>query len=68
MDEPSKSLDPVTAERVKDFVLGHAREHGMTILLTTHNMREAEEFCQRLAFINHGRLRFVGTPTSSAAP
>jgi ABC-2 type transport system ATP-binding protein len=63
MDEPSKSLDPVTAERVKDFVLGHAREHGMTILLTTHNMREAEEFCQRLAFINHGRLRFVGTPT-----
>lgn len=62
MDEPSKSLDPVTADRVKDFVLGHAREHGMTILLTTHNMREAEEFCSRLAFINRGRLRFVGTP------
>ncbi len=62
MDEPSKSLDPVTAQRVKDFVLAYASEHAMTILLTTHNMREAEEFCSRLAFINKGHLRFVGTP------
>lgn len=62
MDEPSKSLDPVTAERVTRFVLRYAREHRMTILLTTHNMKEAESLCSRLAFINHGRLRFVGTP------
>jgi len=62
MDEPSKSLDPVTARRVTDYVRQYALAHGITILLTTHNMREAEEFCGRLAFINQGRLRFVGTP------
>jgi ABC-2 type transport system ATP-binding protein len=62
MDEPSKSLDPVTAERVRGFLVDYAREQGMTILLTTHNMDEAEELCDRLAFIDHGRIRFVGTP------
>jgi ABC-2 type transport system ATP-binding protein len=62
LDEPSKSLDPVTADCVRTFLIDHAREHGMTILLTTHNMNEAEEICDRLAFINKGRLQFVGTP------
>jgi ABC-2 type transport system ATP-binding protein len=62
MDEPSKSLDPVTADRVRGFLVETARQHGMTILLTTHNMGEAEDICDRLAFINEGRIRFVGTP------
>jgi ABC-2 type transport system ATP-binding protein len=62
LDEPSKSLDPVTAERVRAFLLDYAQAHDMTILLTTHNMDEAEEVCDRLAFINQGRLQFVGTP------
>ena len=62
MDEPSKSLDPLTAERVRTFLTDYARRHEMTILLTTHNMREAEKICDRLGFINQGRLQFVGTP------
>lgn len=62
LDEPSKSLDPVTAERVRTFLVDYARQHGMTILLTTHNMDEAENVCHRLAFINEGRIQFVGTP------
>jgi len=62
LDEPSKSLDPVTAERVRTFLLDYAQAHEMTILLTTHNMDEAEQVCDRLAFINQGRLQFVGTP------
>jgi ABC-2 type transport system ATP-binding protein len=62
LDEPSKSLDPVTAERVRTFLLEYAQEHEMTVLLTTHNMDEAEAVCDRLAFINQGRLQFVGTP------
>jgi ABC-2 type transport system ATP-binding protein len=62
MDEPSKSLDPVTADRVRGYLVDYAREQGMTILLTTHNMDEAEDICDRLAFIDHGRIRFVGTP------
>jgi ABC-2 type transport system ATP-binding protein len=62
LDEPSKSLDPVTADRVRTFLTDYAREHGMTILLTTHNMDEAEGICDKLAFINEGCLEFVGTP------
>jgi ABC-2 type transport system ATP-binding protein len=62
LDEPSKSLDPVTAEQVRRFILDYAHVHGMTVLLTTHNMDEAEAVCDRLAFINQGQLQFVGTP------
>jgi ABC-2 type transport system ATP-binding protein len=62
LDEPSKSLDPVTADRVRGFLVDYAQEHEMTILLTTHNMDEAEEVCDRLGFINEGVLQFVGTP------
>ena len=62
MDEPSKSLDPVTADRVRTFLVDYARTNGMTNLLTTHNMDEAEDVCDRLAFIHEGRIRFVGTP------
>jgi ABC-2 type transport system ATP-binding protein len=62
LDEPSKSLDPVTAESVRTFLLDYAQAHGMTVLLTTHNMDEAEAVCDRLAFINQGRLQFAGTP------
>jgi ABC-2 type transport system ATP-binding protein len=62
LDEPSKSLDPVTADRVRAYLVDYARAQGVTILLTTHNMQEAEEICDRLAFINKGRLQFVGTP------
>ena len=61
LDEPSKSLDPVTARQVRDFLKEYAKENGMTLVLTTHNMIEAEEVCDRIAFINHGGLRFLGT-------
>ena len=62
LDEPSKSLDPVTAERVRIFLLDYAHAHDMTVLLTTHNMEEAEEICDHIGFINGGLLQFVGTP------
>ncbi len=62
LDEPSKSLDPVTARNVRNFLKSYAQENGITMCLTTHNMKEAEEFCDRIAFINHGRLQFMGTP------
>lgn len=61
LDEPSKSLDPLTARQVRGFLKSYAKKHNMTICLTTHNMNEAEEFCDRIAFINRGRLQFVGT-------
>jgi len=63
LDEPSKSLDPLTARNVRKFLKSYARENGITICLTTHNMKEAEEFCDKIAFINHGKLQFMGTPS-----
>lgn len=62
LDEPSKSLDPLTARQVRNFLKAYAKEHAITMCLTTHNMKEAEEFCDRLGFINRGQLRFIGTP------
>lgn len=62
LDEPSKSLDPITARRVRRFLKDYARENGITVCLTTHNMLEVEEVCDRIAFINRGKLVFVGTP------
>jgi ABC-2 type transport system ATP-binding protein len=47
---------------VRTFLLEYAQAHDMTVLLTTHNMDEAEAVCDRLAFINQGKLQFVGTP------
>ena len=61
LDEPSKSLDPLTAKRVRSFLRNYAKKQGMTIGLTTHNMNEAEEFCDKILFINKGRLKFIGT-------
>jgi len=63
LDEPSKSLDPMTARRVRTYVKKYTQEHGMTLIITTHNMLEAEEVCYKLALINNGKLRFTGTPT-----
>ena len=63
LDEPSKSLDPITGRRVRTYLKKYAQDHGMTLVITTHNMLEAEEVCDRLALINHGKLRFIGTST-----
>jgi ABC-2 type transport system ATP-binding protein len=62
LDEPSKGLDPLMARRVRSFLKSYSEEHGITLFLTTHNMKEAEEFCNKVALINHGQLCFIGTP------
>ncbi len=61
-DEPSKSLDPVTARDMRATIRSYVSRYGMTALVTTHNMREAEELCDRIAFLKEGKIRFVGTP------
>jgi ABC-2 type transport system ATP-binding protein len=62
LDEPSTGLDPQTRlllwELIRDF-----NRQGHTVLLTTHNMEEADALCERLAIIDHGRLIAIGTPT-----
>jgi ABC-2 type transport system ATP-binding protein len=63
LDEPTVGLDVESAIIIRDMVR-KLRKNGHTILLTTHNMFEAEELCDRIAFINHGKIIDVGTVAS----
>jgi len=62
LDEPSKSLDPMTSKLMQQVIRNYVRRYGTTVILTTHNMREAEELCDRFAYISHGKIKFLGTP------
>ncbi|MCK2212411.1 ABC transporter ATP-binding protein [Actinomadura sp. ATCC 31491] len=61
LDEPSIGVDPVAARELRATVAALARQ-GMTILLTTHYMAEADELCDRIAVITDGVIRVIGTP------
>lgn len=62
LDEPTSGLDPVNARMVKDIIYG-LKQKGTTIFLTTHNMHDAENLCDRLALIDNGILVLSGTPS-----
>jgi ABC-2 type transport system ATP-binding protein len=66
LDEPTAGMDPharaTTWQLVRDL-----RERGTTILLTTHAMDEAEQLCDRVAIISHGRLAAIGSPAELTA-
>ncbi|HEY2773670.1 MAG TPA: ABC transporter ATP-binding protein [Candidatus Binatia bacterium] len=61
LDEPSTGLDPGARRDLWDYVLGLRRDHGTTVLVTTHLMDEAER-CDRLAILDRGRIVATGTP------
>ena len=61
LDEPSAGLDPQTRLLLWEIIREY-NHSGKTILLTTHNMEEADALSQRLAIIDHGRLIALGTP------
>lgn len=61
LDEPSAGLDPQTRLLLWDIIREY-NQSGKTILLTTHNMEEADALCQRVAIIDHGRNIAIGTP------
>lgn len=61
LDEPSAGLDPQTRLLLWEIIREY-NQSGKTILLTTHNMEEADALCQRLAIIDHGRIIALGTP------
>ena len=61
LDEPTLGLDVVSQQRVRDFLARLNREHGTTILLTSHYMADIEALCPRVLLIDHGRLRHDGT-------
>ena len=62
LDEPTLGLDPDISIRLRAQIAALRAERGTTIILTTHYMREAEELCDRIAFIKAGRILAEGTP------
>ena len=63
LDEPTLGLDVSAARAVRELILEwRAAVPGRTVLLTTHYMAEADEMCERLAIVDHGRLLAIGTP------
>lgn len=61
LDEPTSGLDPANARILKDMVL-EQKQMGNTVILTTHNMHDAEELCDRVAFIVDGKIKALGAP------
>lgn len=62
LDEPTVGLDPDVARRIRQTIQDLHKEKGTTILMTTHNMKEAETLSERVAFIKDGRIRATGNP------
>ena len=62
LDEPTASLDPDIADRVRKLLRQLQRDHGLSILYTSHNMRDIHEVCDRLIFLHAGKVLAEGTP------
>lgn len=61
LDEPTIGLDAVSKLALRGFLKRENREHGVTMILTTHDMDDVEALCDRVMTIGHGRLLFSGT-------
>ncbi len=61
LDEPTSGLDPVSADSIRQLIL-QERERGATVFLTTHDMWEADKLCDRVAFLNQGKIAALDTP------
>lgn len=66
LDEPTASLDPDVARYIRDFLLTQQKEFKISIILTSHNMVEVEEVCDRVIFINNGKIIADDTPEDLA--
>ncbi len=62
LDEPTASLDPDIADRVRTHIREEAQTHGTALLWTSHNMREMEAICDRILFLSRGTIIAKGTP------
>jgi len=61
VDEPTRSLDPVSAKAVRSFLKEKVAGEKKTVILATHNLNEAEQLCDRLVIMNHGRVSALGS-------
>ncbi len=61
LDEPTEGLDPASAQAIRNVIL-EEQARGATVFLTTHDMHEADILCQRVAFIDQGKIVALDTP------
>jgi ABC-2 type transport system ATP-binding protein len=62
LDEPTSGLDVIHAYHVRDIIKKYVKEHGVTVLLSSHNMLEVEHLCDRVALVNKGKVVAEGEP------
>lgn len=62
LDEPASGLDVLHAYHIREIVKSYVKEHGVTVVLSSHNMLEVEYLCDRVALINKGKLVVEGEP------
>ncbi|MEM2975143.1 MAG: ABC transporter ATP-binding protein [Candidatus Bathyarchaeia archaeon] len=62
LDEPTSGLDVLHAFHVREVIKQHVKKHGVTVLLSSHNMLEVEHLCERVALINKGKIVAEGSP------
>ena len=62
LDEPTSGLDIIHAHHIRRVVQNYVEKHGVTVMLSSHNMLEVEFLCTRVALINRGRILIEGTP------
>ena len=67
LDEPTASLDPDIADKVRKVVRRRQREHDCSILYTSHNMKDIEEVCDRVIFLHKGKIVREGSPAEIVA-
>jgi ABC-2 type transport system ATP-binding protein len=66
LDEPTASLDPDIAVKIRQFLKKEQKEYKVSMLFTSHNMSEVEEMCDRVIFLNHGKIMAEDTPENLA--
>jgi len=64
LDEPTASIDPATARRIRVHIAEAAETAGAGVLWTSHNMYEVAEVCDRVLFLSHGRVLLSGEPAA----
>lgn len=67
LDEPTIGLDPIARTGVWEYIGAVREATGMTVLVTTHSMDEADQYCDRVALMHRGRIRALGTPAELRA-
>jgi ABC-2 type transport system ATP-binding protein len=60
LDEPTIGLDVLSKQRLREFLVAERREHGTTLLLTTHDMGDVERLCDRVVLVDRGRTAYDG--------